>query len=108
MESRLGKGKLMENKNKILIKGSCLYMLALMNIYRCLASSLMVYMGVTVVDLKTLTDRWGKKYYSTSEYATVDFILTLFVEGASLGILFFSFVVVYTHFIYPLREEGKL
>ena len=44
----------------------------------------MVYMGVTVVDLKTLTDRWGKTYYPTSEYATVDFIKTLFVDGASL------------------------
>ena len=32
-----------------------------MYIYRCLASSLMVYMGVTVVDLKTLTDRWENK-----------------------------------------------
>ena len=42
-------------------------MLALMIIYRCLASSLMVYMGVTVVDLKTLTDRWGKEIVSYSE-----------------------------------------
>ena len=52
-------------------------MLALMIIYRCLASSLMVYMGVTVVDLKTLTDRWGKKYPTVACNASlVDDILS--------------------------------
>ena len=65
-------------------------MLALMIIYRCLASSLMVYMGVTVVDLKTLTDRWVYKeiisYQVECNASLVDDILSIktrFVEGGS-------------------------